>query len=74
MNPWTVRIRFYDVHGSKKFPDIVREDEMTENLLVALCKVKAKFVYEDMDAWSSEPVVDPIKRELIYNVELYGRG
>jgi hypothetical protein len=67
---WTTRVLAVDVvTGERK--SITHVDEATMGLVLQLATCRADFVWDGKRAIGNPPIVDPVKRELLYSVELF---
>lgn len=74
MSAWTTRIRIVDCMGSRPTEIIERTDETdAQTLLVLLQAAPGMFEYDGYQAYCQRPMIDPIRRQIVYNVELYGK-
>lgn len=71
---WTTRIRIIDVMGSRPTEALERVEETdASTLLVLLQAAPGMFEYDGYSAYCSKPMIDPIRQQIVYNVELYGK-
>jgi hypothetical protein len=73
MKEWTIKIRIVDIMGSRPMETIERTDAVgMETVLLLLQAAPGRFEYNGYSAWCGKPCVDPIRQQIVYNVELYG--
>jgi hypothetical protein len=75
MSKWTVEIRIIDaMYGNRPKEVITRTDDEDTEMILKLCQLQARFEYDGRIASSGPPLVDPVRRTLIYYVELWGEA
>lgn len=75
MSKWTTKIRIVDCMGSRPREEIERFDETdVATLLVLLQAAPGQFEYDGYQAYCQRPMIDPIRQQIVYNVELYGKS
>ncbi len=71
MSKWTVEIRIVDITSDRPMEIIERFDDEDTEMVLALCKATpGMFEYDGRSAYTRTPIVDPIRRKLMYVVEL----
>lgn len=71
---WTTKIRVTDAMGSRPLEIIERFDDTdTQTLLILLQASPGMFEYDGYSAYCGRPTIDPIRQQIVYNVELYGK-
>lgn len=72
MSKWTVEIVIIDTHGLLPRQVIERTDDEDTEMVLKLCQVQSgQIAYDGRNAFVSKPVADPIRRKLVYYIELY---
>jgi hypothetical protein len=70
VNTWTTVIRFLDVTtGETK--TIENVDELSNDMVVRLAMLGAAFEYEGKRAIGGRPLVNPVTRTIVYDIELF---
>ncbi len=72
---WTTKIRIVDCMGSRPLEIIERFEETDkETLLILLQASPGMFEYDGYQAYCQRPLIDPIRQQIVYNVELWGKN